>query len=46
MSHWTRNTPLAAIRPEADRKDLVENAELAGGRPVSEYNVGCFSAIS
>lgn len=36
MSYWTRNTPLAAIRPEVDREDLVENAELAGGRPVSE----------
>jgi NAD(P)-dependent dehydrogenase (short-subunit alcohol dehydrogenase family) len=35
MAGWTRNTPLAAIRPEMDRKDLVENAELAGGRPVS-----------
>lgn len=36
MSYWTRNTPLAAIRPEVDRQDLVENAELAGGRPVSQ----------
>lgn len=35
MSYWTRNTPLAAIRPEVDRKDLVDNAEIAGGRPVS-----------
>lgn len=35
MSGWSRNTPLAAIRPEVDRQDLVEAAELAGGRPVS-----------
>lgn len=35
MSHWTINSPLAAIRPEVDRKDLVDNAEIAGGRPVS-----------
>lgn len=34
MAGWTRNTPLAKIRPEVDRKDLVEGAELAGGRPV------------
>nr|POE82342.1 l-xylulose reductase [Quercus suber] len=33
MSHWTRNTPLAGIRPDIDRKDLVEGAENAGGRP-------------
>jgi len=35
MSHWTINAPLTTIRPEVDRKDLVENAEIAGGRPVS-----------
>lgn len=35
MAGWTKNTPLAAIRPEVDRKDLVEGAEIAGGRPVS-----------
>jgi NAD(P)-dependent dehydrogenase (short-subunit alcohol dehydrogenase family) len=35
MAGWTRNTPLAAIRPEVDREDLVEKAENAGGRPVS-----------
>ncbi|KAK6396764.1 hypothetical protein LTR65_008662 [Meristemomyces frigidus] len=23
MSHWTRNTPLAAIRPDVDRQDLA-----------------------
>ena len=34
MSHWTRNAPLAAIRPDVDREDLVEQAENAGGRPV------------
>jgi len=37
MSYWTRNTPLAAIRPDVDRKDLVNNAEIAGGRPVSLF---------
>ncbi len=35
MATYTKNTPLAAIRNDVDRKDLVENAELAGGRPVS-----------
>ena len=35
MSHWTLNTPLAAIRPGVDREDLVQGAEFAGGRPVS-----------
>jgi NAD(P)-dependent dehydrogenase (short-subunit alcohol dehydrogenase family) len=35
MSHWTINAPLTTIRPEVDRKDLVDNAEIAGGRPVS-----------
>ena len=34
MAGWTRNTPLAAIRPGVDRKDLVDNSEIAGGRPV------------
>ena len=34
MAGWTKNTPLAAIRPDVDRKDLIENAEIAGGRPV------------
>lgn len=36
MAGWTRNTPLAAIRPDVDREDLVEGAELAGGRPVCD----------
>lgn len=36
MSHFTLNTPLAAIRPDIDRKDLVEGADIAGGRPVSQ----------
>ncbi|KAK4496803.1 hypothetical protein PRZ48_012787 [Zasmidium cellare] len=39
MSYWTRNTPLAAIRPEVDREDLVENAELAGGRPAYDHEI-------
>nr|POE52189.1 l-xylulose reductase [Quercus suber] len=39
MSHWTRNTPLAGIRPEIDRKDLVEGAEDAGGRPGYDVEV-------
>jgi len=39
MSYWTRNTPLAAIRPDVDRKDLVNNAEIAGGRPAYDYEV-------
>ncbi|QIW98287.1 hypothetical protein AMS68_003805 [Peltaster fructicola] len=37
MSHWTKNSPLAAIR-DSDRQEFIDNAELAGGRPVS-----CFS---
>lgn len=39
MSHWTLNTPLARERPEVDRKDLVDGAENAGGRPVSSFSV-------
>ncbi|USW58735.1 Putative short-chain dehydrogenase/reductase SDR, NAD(P)-binding domain superfamily [Septoria linicola] len=39
MAGWTRNTPLAAIRPEVDRKDLVEGAEVAGGRPGYDHEV-------
>ncbi|KAM3420581.1 hypothetical protein BST61_g3843 [Cercospora zeina] len=39
MAGWTRNTPLAAIRPEIDRKDLADNAELAGGRPAYDYEI-------
>lgn len=39
MAGWTRNTPLAAIRPDVDREDLVEGAELAGGRPGYDYEV-------
>jgi hypothetical protein len=35
MSHWTINTPLAAIRPGVDREEFVEKASFAGGRPVS-----------
>lgn len=41
MSHWTINSPLTAIRPEVDRKDLVDNAEIAGGRPVSSTFFRC-----
>lgn len=37
MSSYTKTTPLAAVRSDVDRKDLVENAELAGGRPVSAW---------
>lgn len=36
MSHWTNNTPLAAVRPGIDRKEFVDAAEFAGGRPVSK----------
>lgn len=39
MAGWTRNAPLAKIRPEVDREDLVEKAEIAGGRPVSDVLV-------
>lgn len=35
IAPWNKTTPLAAIRPDVDRKDLVESAERAGGRPVS-----------
>ncbi|EMC97121.1 hypothetical protein BAUCODRAFT_106429 [Baudoinia panamericana UAMH 10762] len=39
MSYWTKNTPLAAIRPDVDRQDLVDNAELAGGRPAYDSEI-------
>lgn len=42
MSHWTINSPLTAIRPQVDRKDLVDNAEIAGGRPVSRVPLFLF----
>ncbi|KAK3714152.1 hypothetical protein LTR37_007954 [Vermiconidia calcicola] len=39
MSTWTKNTPLAAIRPGVDQKELVANAEVAGGRPAYDSEV-------
>jgi NAD(P)-dependent dehydrogenase (short-subunit alcohol dehydrogenase family) len=42
MSSWTKNAPLAAIRPRIDKKELVENAEFAGGRPVSNDSMHLF----
>lgn len=38
MSHWTKNTPLAAIRP-TDRQEFIDNAELAGGRPGTDADI-------
>jgi len=35
MSHWTLNTPLAAVRQGVDKQEFLDNADLAGGRPVS-----------
>lgn len=35
MSHWTRNTPLAAVREGIDRDEFVKDAPVHGGRPVS-----------
>ncbi|KAF2771295.1 NAD(P)-binding protein [Teratosphaeria nubilosa] len=45
MAGWTRNTPLAAVRPEVDREDLVENAELAGGRPAYDTEIAGIIAM-
>ncbi|KAI6899862.1 hypothetical protein D0869_12016 [Hortaea werneckii] len=39
MSGWTRNTPLAAVRPGVDSKEFVDNASFAGGRPAYEDEV-------
>ncbi|KAK3673818.1 hypothetical protein LTR78_006373 [Recurvomyces mirabilis] len=39
MSYWTKNTPLAAIRSDVDRKDLVENSDVAGGRPAYDTEI-------
>ncbi|EME38533.1 hypothetical protein DOTSEDRAFT_181752 [Dothistroma septosporum NZE10] len=39
MAGWTSNTPLAKIRPDVDRKDLVEKAKIAGGRPGYDHEV-------
>ncbi|WPH02204.1 Hypothetical protein R9X50_00505900 [Acrodontium crateriforme] len=39
MAPWNQNTPLAAIRPDVDRKDLVDGAENAGGRPGYDHEV-------
>lgn len=39
MSHWTLNTPLAAIRKDVDREDLVKGAEIAGGRPAYDTDI-------
>ena len=38
MSGWTKNTPLAAVRPGVDSKEFVDNASFAGGRPVSTFS--------
>lgn len=38
MSTWTKNTVLAAVRPEVDTPRIVEGADNAGGRPVSSSN--------
>ncbi|KAK6440123.1 hypothetical protein LTR95_003642 [Oleoguttula sp. CCFEE 5521] len=39
MSHWTINTPLAAVRPGIDREKFVEDASFAGGRPAYESDI-------
>jgi NAD(P)-dependent dehydrogenase (short-subunit alcohol dehydrogenase family) len=36
IAPWLKNTPLAAVRSGVDSDDLVKQAELAGGRPVSQ----------
>jgi NAD(P)-dependent dehydrogenase (short-subunit alcohol dehydrogenase family) len=40
MAHWTKNTPLAKIRGDVDPKEILDGAELAGGRPVCCFR--CF----
>lgn len=39
MSHFTTNTPLAAVREGVDREDFVRDAEANGGRPVGVYRL-------
>jgi NAD(P)-dependent dehydrogenase (short-subunit alcohol dehydrogenase family) len=39
MSHWTKNTPLAAIRKDVDPKEILDGAEFAGGRPGYDHEV-------
>ena len=46
MATWTKNAPLAAIRPDVDRQDLVDNAEIAGGRPVCMKNLEMYVTYS
>lgn len=50
MAGWTRNTPLAAVRERVDRREFVESAGFAGGRPVcffcfSFFPFSCFSFL-
>lgn len=40
MSSWTRNTPLAEVRPGVDSEEFVDSAEFAGGRPVGGNAAG------
>ncbi|GAB7355055.1 hypothetical protein MBLNU459_g5651t1 [Dothideomycetes sp. NU459] len=39
MSHWTLNTPLAAVREGIDRDEFVRDVEFAGGRPAYDTDV-------
>lgn len=41
MSHWTKNTPLAKVRSEVDTREILDGAELAGGRPVRNFPSLC-----
>lgn len=39
MARWTRNAPLAKVRPGVDREEFVINEEKAGGRPAYEEEI-------
>ncbi|KAK4983879.1 hypothetical protein LTR50_006955 [Elasticomyces elasticus] len=39
MSHWTKNTPLAAVREGVDSEEFLKGAENAGGRPAYDFEV-------
>lgn len=39
IAPWLKNTPLAAVRSGVDSDELVKQAEVAGGRPVSQTSI-------
>lgn len=45
MSSWNKNTPLAAVREDSDRKEFITYAEISGGRPAYESEIAALVAL-